>query len=101
MKAARHRSISWSAPDREVHEELVCVRGQPQVHEWPIYARARANVIRERFGFLERPNPLSYLRRLRLRCRECGRLEQASYEFRCAAGPRPPARDSSRVLKEG
>ena len=49
----------------------------------------------------ERPNPLSYLRRLRLRCRGCGRLEQASYEFRCAAGPRPPARDSSRVLKEG
>jgi hypothetical protein len=49
----------------------------------------------------ERPNPLSYLRRLRLRCRGCGRLEQASYELRCAAGPRPPARDSSRVLKEG
>ena len=49
----------------------------------------------------ERPNPLSYLRRLRLRRRECGRLEQASYEFRCAAGPRPPARDSSRVLKGG
>ena len=29
------------------------------------------------------------------------RVEQASYEFRCAAGPRPPARDSSRVLKGG
>ena len=45
-----------------------------------------------------RPNPLSYLRRLCLWSRAWP-CERALYEYRCAAGPRLPARDSWRCFE--